>query len=365
MKYFDEFVSNTLAAGGNQFIFQPEGIRTGRIFYRITVGGKMEYSFLFSNVLDSTFQNGAVSQKNRICPPWMLISAKVARCPAHQVGLDFMKEEQFEAVHKDLSFVALPLANKEVAPGEFFATEPIELEFEKGEYLCLELTYQGKEIPYHAESLLPIYNLEEQGWVYDKKMPIPGMVGCRRKVQKRIAYLGDSITQGIGCPKNSYLHWNALLSEKLGDSYSFWNLGLGYGRADDLASLGAWMYKAKHCDTAIVCYGVNDLRRGFSVEQIQKNLTAIIEELKKAGVQVILQTVPPYPYSEEQGKRWFALNDFIRHELADKADYVFDNVPVLQAEEGGFLPKYGGHPKPEGCRLWAEALYEFLRGYGI
>ena len=35
----------------------------------------------------------------------------------------------------------------------------------------------------------------------------------------RVLLIGDSITQGIGTKLNSYLHWNAILSEKLGEEY--------------------------------------------------------------------------------------------------------------------------------------------------
>lgn len=31
-----------------------------------------------------------------------------------------------------------------------------------------------------------------------------GMIGCDRKVSAKIAYFGDSITQGIGTKENSY-----------------------------------------------------------------------------------------------------------------------------------------------------------------
>ncbi len=70
---------------------------------------------------------------------------------------------------------------------------------------------------------------------------------------------------------NSYEHWNAVVAENLGSQYGFWNLGLGYGRAADAATDGAWFFKAKQNDIVVVCYGVNDIFQGFTISEIQKN----------------------------------------------------------------------------------------------
>ena len=274
MEFFRKFASNTYASGANQHIFlsQRSQVHTGRVFYKITEPGAWQYSFLFSNVTDSTFADGSVSQKNLICEEWIIWSAKVARCGKEVLDCDFTQEEAADRINREeLKFHKLRFNRKsfkEVAPGEFFASDPIALTFLKGDYLCLELTFSGSVLPYHEESLLPIFRKTESGWVYDRKMPLPGMVGCDRPVEARIGYIGDSITQGIGTPRNSYLHWNAVLSEMLGSRYAFWNLGIGYGRADDMASLGAWAFKAKHNDILIMCYGVNDILKGYSAEQI-------------------------------------------------------------------------------------------------
>lgn len=366
MKYFKKYVSNTVAGSGNQHYFlSDKKVHTGRIFYRVTAAGDYEYSFLFSNIIDSTYSDGSVSHKNLVCDEWEIVEARAGICAAS------CKEELDAAVEgrgmlpkadgwKPLTFDGK--MEKTVNPGEFFCTDGVRFSLEKGDYLCLEITFCGTMIPYHEESRIPVFVKENDTWSFSKRMPFAGMTGCVRPVKARIGFLGDSITQGIGTDCNSYEHWNARLAEMLGDEYAYWNLGIGFGRANDAASDGAWLYKAKQNDVMVVCYGVNDILQGASWEQLKHDLTAIVRYLKEAGKTVVLQTIPPFEYEGERRQMWFWMNDYIKRELARMADAVFDVVPVLQEDDKhSWHAKYGPHPDAEGCRLWAEALCPVLK----
>lgn len=372
MEYFKHYSSNTYAGSGNQLYFNmPEGkIETGRVFYKISVGGEYNYSILFSNIIDSTYSDGSVSRKNLICSGWRLHNAKIGRCKkitaakeiSEMTVADENEERDADIIVSDLKDITFNgQKHKDVMPGEFFSSDPIRLDFDIDEYLCLEITFSGEMIPYHEESLLPVFIKENGAWKYSKHMPFAGMIGCDREVKGKIAYLGDSITQGIGTPINSYKHWNAVLSQKIGDDYAFWNLGIGYGRANDAASDGAWLYKAKQNDIVFVCYGVNDILQGQPEEQIKSDLTYIVNALKKSGGEVILQTIPPFDYVGGDIEKWRSINTYIKTVLKDSADYVFDNAPILG--EGEFLSaaKFGGHPDERGCAAWAEALYAEIK----
>jgi len=372
MDYFNQYTSNTVAGSGNQHHFRgdPAQIITGRVFYRISAGGTYHYSLLFSNIIDGTFADGAQSHCNYICGSWKIHSARIGKCGGSVFGTDFQQSDVMARLHESTGdFVPVTFggcAEKTVAPGEFFCTDPVELTFQKEDYLCLELTFSGRDIPYHEESILPVFRKTDSGWAYDRRMPLPGMVGCDRKAALRIGYLGDSITQGIGVTYNSYAHWNAVLSKKLGDRYAFWNLGLGFGRAADAASDSAWLYKARHNDVVFVCYGVNDLFRGRTREQIVSDLETVINILKGEGKKVVLQTVPPFNYTGDYISTWKAINAQILTTLAQKVDFVFDNVGVLSAgPDAPQAAKYGGHPDETGCALWGEALYDALTGAGV
>jgi len=364
MQYFTKYSSNTVGASGNQLHFSTEGkMLTSRVYYKISADGEYNYSVLFSNTVDSTFSDGSLCHKNYVCDEWYIKSARVGRCR-------FIPDKPLAEISPDKDiisedFTALTFdghTDKTVAPGGFFTSDGVILSFDKGDYLCLELTYSGDEVPYHYETILPVYTKTEDGWTYSNKMPLASMVGCDRGVKSRIGFLGDSITQGCGTKPNGYEHWNAVLAEKLGTDHAYWNLGIGFGRADDAASDGAWLYRAKQNDTVFVCYGVNDILQGFDENVIKKNLGITVKALKKKGIRVILQTVPPFDYRGDNIGKWERINEYIKTELSEAADYIFDNSAVLsRCADEPYNSKYGGHPNGEGCKAWAEALYEFVK----
>ena len=56
MKYFEYYVSNTYAGSGNQLYFDTKGrIRTGRLFYKISVGGSVVYRVSVKRSWDHNF----------------------------------------------------------------------------------------------------------------------------------------------------------------------------------------------------------------------------------------------------------------------------------------------------------------------
>ena len=353
MEYFEHFHSNTLAGSGNQHFFRSddkEKVTRCCCLYKVFAGGTFPYAFLFSNTIDSTFSDGSVSHKNLVLDSWVIEEMYVG-------VTDFCDENSVEypSVMRPVLFGGKK--RRVVNPGELFASDPVELAAKAGQYLCLEILFSGEKIPYHEESIIPSFLWEDGAWRPSKRHPFASMVGAARPVKKKIAFLGDSITQGIGTPVNSYAHWNAVLAEGLGQENAYWNLGLGFGRADDAASDGIWLYKAKQNEIVFVCYGVNDILQGYSSESIKKNLQTIVDKLVEAGVRVILQTVPPFDYSPARRMIWEDVNEFILRELKG-ADYVFDCVGCLGDAEQPYKAKFGGHPDAEGCKVWGEALLE-------
>ena len=359
MKWFDTFVSNTLGGSGNQLFhrFGDDLTRRGRIYYKVFCGGKFRYSLLFSNVIDSTYKAEYGSFANFVCDPWEILSVSLGICKATEAKT----AGEVEA--------AVPLSfggerHKSVAPGEFFTTDPVELAPEKGDYLCVEIEFRGGMIPYHLESILPTFRYENGEWVPDVRVPAPGMVGCDRKVAARIGYFGDSITQGIGTAPNAYTHWCALAAGILGEEYSHWNLGIGYGRGQDAASGGAWMFKAKHVDAAVVTFGSNDVGRGRSLEMMKTDFTALVDRLHAAGTKVFLQTLPPFDWKDEYLERWLAINAFLKDELAKETEGFLDVAPLLtDLSRGVGMSKYGKHPDEAGCFIWAEVLVPKMKDF--
>ena len=55
-RYFETYVSNSVAGSANQLFFSADRPQTGRIFYKIACGGEYSYSLLFSNVIVQALQ---------------------------------------------------------------------------------------------------------------------------------------------------------------------------------------------------------------------------------------------------------------------------------------------------------------------
>lgn len=341
------FSSNTLAPSSNQSWFKGEGnIHKGRIFYKVFAGGIYNYSFMFTNTIDSTFSDGSHSQANLICDNWDIISLgiyitkTVSNCLKNddKIALTFNGKE-----------------SKSVISGEIFYTDIVELECEKDDYICLEIEYKGNgKIPYMEEMMIPSFVYENDEWIEGKQTPLCASILCDRKVEKKIGFFGDSITEGIGVANNSYAWWCSQIAEIVGEKYSYWDIGVGYGRAKDGASKGAWLNKAKMLDIVTVCFGVNDICQGYSEEIVKNSLYTIVTELKNAGKRVILFTVPPFDYDENKEKIWRSVNNYIKTELSRLAQ-IYDVVPILGHEAPNeHKAKYGGHPNEEGSTLLAK-----------
>ena len=356
--WFETFHSNTLAGSGNQSWFEcGEKEVTGRVFYRLFAGGDDRCSLLFGDAMDTTFADGSPSRVNQTLGGWTLRAARIG--VTKRAEIDGFDEPEWMT---PLTFDGEP--EKHVAPGERFASDPVRLRAEKGDYLCLETTVSGPRVPCHPETLLPCFVRGEAGWTRSVNTLFAQMIGCDRPVRLRVGFLGDSITQGCGTRMNRYEHWSAVVSERLGEECAFWNLGLGYARAHDAAACGDWLERAKRNDLVVLCAGVNDLfqRPEPRVEDIERSLQTIVTQLRQAGARVLVQTIPPFDYDAVRRVEWAQINDWIRGTLSKQADALFDVAPVLRlSAQEPWRARYGGHPDGEGCRRWAEALEPVLR----
>lgn len=344
MNYFDEYVSNTLAPTGNQTFFISDGtVQKSRAFYKITKGGYYKYSFLFSNIIDSTFADGSVSRANDLCEPYTIHNAKILVVDKWEKNLESPR------INCEIVLKFDGNTTKDVISGEIFYTDPVGIVCGDGDYFVLEMEFSGTKMPYFEEATIPTFRLKDGKWVSDKRAINAAMVGADREVEKRIGFLGDSITQGIGTENNSYEQWNAQIANLTRNNYSYWNLGIGFARGADAATDGIWLKKAKNLDVCTVCFGVNDTGAGYTAEEIKENISKIISILQENNVRTILFTIPPFDLEGERGEKWHEVNRFIREEMSKKTE-IFDVVPILGKDKPNeHMAKYGGHPNEEGC----------------
>ena len=341
------FTSNTLAPSSNQSWFLGDDkIHKGRIFYKIFADGNYNYSFMFVNAIDSTYSDGKHSYANIPLDEYQI----------HSLGIYLTKELTNDLNENEKISLSVNDKNaKTVIPKEIFYTDPVNLTCQKNDYICLEIEFSGNgKIPYMEEMMIPSFVYENESWTASKRTPLCASILCDRPVDKKIGFFGDSITEGIGVANNSYKWWCAQIADLVGEKYSYWDIGIGFGRAHDAASKGSWLEKAKSLDTVTVCFGVNDICQGFSEDSVKKCLYTIVTELKDAGVRVILFTVPPFDYNPEREQIWRNVNSYIKNELS-KIVETYDTVSVW----GDKAPNehraiYGGHPNEEGSTLLAK-----------
>ena len=165
---------------------------------------------------------------------------------------------------------------KEVAPGETFWSDPLQIELPKGHDLAFTWTIttlsSGKTVPYNTEGLL-VTAYEAEGNKADdefgaafvpaaSRLVMPAFAGYARSVKQRMIFLGDSITQGVRTAKDGYQYWVSRIADGLGQDYSVWNIGSGWARAYDASADGPWLAKAAEGDIVAIALGVNDIDIG-------------------------------------------------------------------------------------------------------
>lgn len=347
------YVSDTLAGNANQTLLiseNPDAVQCGLVFIKVFGGGSLPRIFGYQGIIDSTYADGKVSKCNDVCAPWKINS----------LGYTVTDTPEPAEAEKN-GFLPLTFDGKtsRVISGEKQVfTDPVEINAGKGRYICLKTEFSGEKIPFHPENITAIYTKGKDGtWSLSPRVPLPVFTGVKRKVKKRIAFIGDSITQGIGTDFNSYRNYAALAADKIGAGYAYWNLGIGYSRAADAAADGVWLERAKQNDIITVCFGVNDIFDEGSAEQICANLLKITSLLQRAGLKVLIQTVPPFEYEGVHLEKWLKVNSFIRTELSQRADGFLDAAEFLGDGGGNSpVPVYGCHPDNNGNTVWAEKL---------
>lgn len=357
---FEIYQSNSITPTACNYALKSDGKAVQKTFrgvFKIQEYGELEYKFYFSNNVDSTFSNGSHSYRNMPTESYKILSATVGTSST-QFGTGKINNA------KPLTFGGS--ATRDVAGGEMFWSDALTLNVPKGHWLIFEWTVEYTVIAATNSEGVALTLLEGTGTTFSNTnaAPMPSLVGANRGNSLRIAFIGDSITMGIGAGNKNYKGWVAQLTDKMGTTVSAWNLAVGYARGEDAANSPAWLEKAKNNDVIVICFGVNDINSGpyqFSGQrnavQIKNDIAKIAETCADAGAEVIICTTPPYTYanSEKVGV-WRALTNQLKNLAAENGYKLFDFAAVVGTEADPSVPAYGGHPNAEGCLALAEAF---------
>lgn len=177
-------------------------------------------------------------------------------------------------------------------------------------------------------------------------------------VRPRIVVLGDSLTSGRGIGKDRA--FPAVLQDRLDDSgYRFEVMNAGVSGDTSLRARRR-LTAALEGDVRVlvVALGANDGLRGVPVTELKQNLTAILEEARARGLDVLLCGMEALPIHG-----WSYTVTF--HQTYEELASVYD-VPLVPFMMMGVLGNRDlmqsdrVHPNAKGARAMADHVWPYL-----
>ena len=176
----------------------------------------------------------------------------------------------------------------------------------------------------------------------------------------KVVVLGDSLTAGLGLSLDEA--YPALLQEKIRKAGYDWDV-VNAGVSGDTSAAGLqraeWALDQPNVRILVLELGANDGLRGLPVDEMKKNLGAIIEHAQAKHVAVLLAGMeappnfgPEYTVSFRQAYRDLARQYKVTL-LPFLLDKVAGNAPLNQAD--------GIHPNFEGARIVAATVWAALQ----
>ena len=169
-----------------------------------------------------------------------------------------------------------------------------------------------------------------------------------------IVFLGDSVTFGLGLPPHeAYPSIIQELIDGAGYGYKVHNASVaGDTTAGGLRRL-SWVLDGD-IHVLVIALGANDGLRGLSIEQMQENLSSIIEQAQSKDILVLLTGMEAPP---NLGSLY--ANDFriVFRDLAEEYDVTL--LPFLLegvAGNVGLNQSDGIHPNTQGAQIIAEMV---------
>lgn len=186
-----------------------------------------------------------------------------------------------------------------------------------------------------------------------------------------IVALGDSTTAGTpaflspreappngrGDETSQYAHWLM----KAHPDWTVVNQGINGQRSDEIRARFDEDVLSKQPAVVVIIAGVNDVYQGRDAEHVQRELAAMYERARRAGIKVVAGTIIPYnTATPEQNARMHAINAWIaRQAQGDASIAVADTRAAAASPSNPDLLRSspdGLHPDPDGYRRMADAI---------
>ncbi len=191
---------------------------------------------------------------------------------------------------------------------------------------------------------------------------------------QKIAFLGDSITQG-GVGPQGYVTLVIRGLEANGVKATMIPAGISGHKSNDMLGRLEKDVLSKKPDWMTLSCGVNDVwhgANGVPLDKYKENITKIVEQCQSAGVKVMIltSTMIGEDQPNPNNQKLMAYNEFLRTLAKDKKCLLADLNADMQAaiakagpdKKGNLLTGDGVHMNPAGNVMMATGV---LKGFGL
>ena len=186
-----------------------------------------------------------------------------------------------------------------------------------------------------------------------------------------IVCLGDSTTAGtplfkspVETPPNGEGDERSQFAYWIRQEHPDWrilNCGVNGERTDQIAARFDRDVLAHQPDLLVLIAGVNDVYQGHGSDDVTRNLQAMYERARAAGITVVAGSIVPFnTATDQQNQRMRSVNDWIRRvaKREDGITYVDTRAAAAAPDHPDRLAGSpdGLHPDVDGYRKMAESL---------
>jgi Lysophospholipase L1 and related esterases len=182
---------------------------------------------------------------------------------------------------------------------------------------------------------------------------------------KYIFFLGDSLTYGYLVPSNR--SFPSVIEKKLREKkliekdVRIINAG-NPGDTTEMAlfRLKYYLSQYKNIFIAVIYLGANDYLMGASVNQVHKNLTEIIQQLKNYNKNIKIILISFMPFDPSLEKEYQKMYDQIKNQYPE----ILIITDVLQEilREPSLVMSDGIHPNEKGYEIIANKVLPYIEG---
>lgn len=189
----------------------------------------------------------------------------------------------------------------------------------------------------------------------------------------RVAFLGDSITQGGNSAPGGYLHLVANGLKAAGVNIAIVPAGISGHKSDQMLARVDNDVLSKKPQWMLLSCGVNDVwhgARGVPLEAYKTNIAKIVRKAQDAGVKVMILTSTMIREDQQnpENQKLIAYNDYLRELAKEKGCLLADLNRDMQAalevakKTGERITSDGVHMAFGGNKMMAKGI---LRAFGV